>query len=49
VVYFIQAEYEVVTKPYLVKGLNAVYFLGIILFILSAFIAVLLYSVVKKL
>jgi len=51
---FIQAEYEMVTKPMLqndfpvIKGVYAVYFLGIILLILSTLIIFLLFSIVKK-
>lgn len=52
---FIQAEYEMVTKPQLqnefpiIKGTYAVYFLGIILLIISLLIFFLLYSTLKKL
>jgi hypothetical protein len=52
---FIQAEYEIVTKPELqndfpiIKGVYAVYVLGFILLILSIVIFLLLSSSVKKL
>jgi hypothetical protein len=52
---FIQAEYEMVTKPILqndfpvIKGVYAVYFLGIILLVVSGLILFLLCSIVKKL
>ncbi len=52
---FIQVEYEMVTKPQLqndfpvIKGAYAVYFLGIILLIISVLIPCLVKSTVNKL
>ena len=50
---FVQAEYEMVTKPILqnefpiIKGISAAYFLGVILLVISALILFLLYSTIK--
>ncbi|MBU1126747.1 hypothetical protein KKF11_00150 [Patescibacteria group bacterium] len=49
----VQAEFEMITKPYLqnefpaIKGIYAVWFLGLILVIIGAIIAWLLYSFKK--
>jgi len=49
----IQAEYEMVTKPWLqndapiIKGIYAVYFLGFVLLVISAIIVYLLSSILK--
>jgi hypothetical protein len=51
---FIQAEYEMITKPNLsydfpiIKGPLAVYFLGILLLIISVLIFLLLISILKN-
>jgi hypothetical protein len=51
----IQGEYEMITKPELqndfpvIKGLYAVYFLGVIILIISASIFILIMPVLKKL
>jgi len=53
-VFFIQGEYEMITKPELqndfpiIKGAGAVYFLGFILLIMSLIIILLIYSSFKK-
>lgn len=50
----IQGEYEMITKPELqndfpiIKGVYAVYFLGLILLVISVIIAYLLYLIIKS-
>jgi len=50
----VQAEYEMITKPYLqkdfpiIKGVYAVYFLGFILLIIGVIIVLLLFSIKKS-
>ncbi len=49
----VQAEYEMITKPYLqndfpiIKGISAVYFLGFILLIIGVLIIILQFSIRK--